>query len=233
MTLFAATDWSEVFRPEMSPLEILVRGTIVYIVLCLLMRVVLKRQSGKIALPDLLVFAIVAGVSRNGLVRNAYSITDGVGVIAVVLAWSYALDYLCFHFPLVHRLLHSPDVVPIRDGKVLDDNLRRELMTNEQLCSQLRQHGIEDPEQVAIAILEGSGHVSVIPKPTSNGRGDGMGTRAHDLAVRGEMVSLGERLRQDIAWHEGMIVRHQQTMADLRKMLKDSERGNRRSVESN
>jgi hypothetical protein len=48
------TDWSVLFRLEMSLPEILVRGTLVYIVLCLLLRIVLKRQAGRVSLSDLL-----------------------------------------------------------------------------------------------------------------------------------------------------------------------------------
>jgi uncharacterized membrane protein YcaP (DUF421 family) len=79
------TDWSGLFTPEMSIPEILIRGTLVYLALCILLRVILKRQAGKMSLSDLLVVAVVAGICRNPLVRNAYSIPDGIAVVAVVL----------------------------------------------------------------------------------------------------------------------------------------------------
>src|SRR3954452_11213099 len=127
------TDWQRLFVPKMSILEILVRGTLIYLALCLLLRVVLKRQAGKVSLSDLLVVSIVAGVCRNPLVRDAYSVTDGMLVVATVLAWGFALDWLSYHVPLIHSLLHSPPVPLVRDGQVLPENLRRELMTESQL----------------------------------------------------------------------------------------------------
>src|SRR5262245_17900694 len=123
------TDWGRVFAPEMSLPEVLVRGTLVYLALCLLLRVFLKRQAGKVSLSDLLVVALVAGVCRNPLVRDAYSVTDGVLVMLTVLAWSYAVDWLCYRSPLVHRLMHPPPVLLVRDGEILQENLRHELMT--------------------------------------------------------------------------------------------------------
>ncbi len=158
------TDWAQLFRLEMSLPEIVIRGTLVYITLCLLLRIVLKRQAGKVSMSDLLVVSIIAGVCRNPLVRDAYSIPDGLAVVVVVLAWSYALDWLSYHSSLAHRLMHPKPVVLIRDGTVLYANLRRELITENQLCCQLRQNGILDPAQVAEAVLEGSGHISVIKK---------------------------------------------------------------------
>jgi hypothetical protein len=121
-----------------------------------------------VSLSDLLVVSVVAGICRNPLVRDAYSIPDGIAVVAVVLAWSYALDWLSYHSSFAHKLVHPKPVLLIRDGRVLTDNLRRELMTESQLRAQLRKHGIQDPGQVAEAILESSGQVSVIKKPSES-----------------------------------------------------------------
>src|SRR4051812_4358444 len=94
------TDWGRLFAPEMSLPEIFIRGTLIYLAVCLLLRVFLKRQAGKMSLTDLLVVTIIAGVCRNPLVRDAYSITDGLLVVVTVLAWGYAADWLCYHSPL-------------------------------------------------------------------------------------------------------------------------------------
>lgn len=157
-------DWEKLFVPQMSLLEILIRGTFTYVVLCLLLRVVLKRQAGKVSMSDLLVVTIVAGVCRNPLIKDAYSITDGMLVVAVVLVWSYLLDWLSYRSPLIHSLLHSPPVALIRDGKVLHENLEAELMTETQLGSKLRRKGVREPAEVAEAWMEGDGHVTVIKK---------------------------------------------------------------------
>src|SRR4051812_49762845 len=112
MDFFWRTDWGRLFTPEMSLPEILIRGTVIYLALCLLLRVVLKRQAGKVALSDLLVVALVAGVCRNPLVRDTKSIPDGLAIVTTVLAWSYAVDWLSYRFRTVHRLMH-PQPVPL------------------------------------------------------------------------------------------------------------------------
>src|SRR5436190_22965573 len=94
MDYLLKVDWAALFVPKLSLLEILIRGVAIYVGLCLLLRVVLKRQAGKVSLSDLLVITLVAGVCRNPLVADAYSIPDGLGVVAVVLLSSYATDFL-------------------------------------------------------------------------------------------------------------------------------------------
>jgi uncharacterized membrane protein YcaP (DUF421 family) len=157
-------NWEDLFVPQMSLLEILIRGAVMYLSICVLLRVVLKRQAGKVSMSDLLVVSIIAGVCRNPLVKDAYSVTDGVLVIATVLGWSYFLDWLSYRFYFVHKLSHARAVPLIQEGKVLHENLEGELMTEEQLQCKLRRHGVRDPGEVAEAWMEGDGHVSVIKK---------------------------------------------------------------------
>lgn len=157
-------DWAKLVLPEMSPLELFVRGTFTYLGVCLLLRVVLKRQAGKVSLSDLLVVSIVGGVCRNPLIKDAYSLTDGFLVVVIVLLWSYLLDWASYRFPLIHHLLHPRPVLLIENGQVCRDKLARELMTESQLYSKLRRHGVREPSEVAQAWMEGDGHVSVIRK---------------------------------------------------------------------
>jgi uncharacterized membrane protein YcaP (DUF421 family) len=155
---------ARLFTPEMSLPEVAVRGTLVYVFLVLLFRVILRRQAGKVSLSDLLVVAIVAGVWRNPLVRDAYSVTDGMLVVLTVVAWSYGLDWLGYHIPMMRKLLHPNPIRLVQDGSVLEENLARDLMTESQLHSKLRREGISDVRQVGGAWIEGDGHVSVVPR---------------------------------------------------------------------
>ena len=156
------TDWIKIFVPQMSIPEILVRGTLGYLGVVILLRLVPRREAGKISLSDLLVVTIVAGVVRNPLVGSSDSVVDGFLVISVVLGWSFALDWLSYRSSLVHRLLHPRSVVVVRKGRVQEENLAGELMTREQLKAQLRQHGINRLSEVEEARVESDGRVSAI-----------------------------------------------------------------------
>jgi uncharacterized membrane protein YcaP (DUF421 family) len=164
MDSFFHVDWQRLLVPKLSLAEIVLRGVVIYVGLCLLLRIVLKRQAGRVALSDLLVVTLVAGVCRNPLVADAYSIPDGLSVVAVVLFSSFTADWLSYHSPVVHRVMHPPRVALVRDGEVDHANLRRELMTESQLRCQLRQRGVTDPADVAEAWIESSGEISVIKK---------------------------------------------------------------------
>jgi hypothetical protein len=126
----------------------------------------------------MLVIVLVAGVCRNPLVRDAYSIPDGLMVIAVILFWSFAADWLSYYSPWVHSLLHAPPIALIREGQVLRENLRKELLTEERLCAKLREHGVKNLGQVAEAYMEGDGRVSVLKKDDGSNPGPPAGSDA-------------------------------------------------------
>jgi uncharacterized membrane protein YcaP (DUF421 family) len=56
----------------------------------------------------------------------------------------------------------------VKDGKMLHDNMGKELLTQDELMSQLRQEGIHGISEVKAAYMEGDGHISVIPGRSSD-----------------------------------------------------------------
>lgn len=60
-------DWQNVLVPETPILEIVVRGTVVYLVLFALMRFVLKREAGAMSPSDLLIVVLIADAAQNAM----------------------------------------------------------------------------------------------------------------------------------------------------------------------
>ena len=166
--LFGLIDWQGIFTPKHSLLEMVVRGTIMYLVLFALMRLVLKRQAGGIGMTDVLVIVLLAEVAGNGFAAEYKSVVEGIVLIATILFWTYALQWLAYKFPVAERLLNPPTLTLIENGKMLRRNMRAELITQAELMAQLREEGIEDLSQVKHACMEADGMISFIKmKPRS------------------------------------------------------------------
>lgn len=157
-------DWGEVFRPSTPILEIVVRGSAMFLSLYVLMRVVGKREGGAHALTDLLVVVLIAEAAAHGMTGEATSVGDSVLLVCTVLFWSVLVDALAYRFPRLRRILKSAPTPLIVDGVINRRALRRELMEPDELMEELRLHGITDVGEVARAYLESNGMVSVIPK---------------------------------------------------------------------
>jgi uncharacterized membrane protein YcaP (DUF421 family) len=155
-------DWQELFVPAHPISEIILRGTITYIMLFLILRFLLKRQSGVIGIADLLVVVLIADAAQNAMASEYKSITEGAILVLTIVFWNYAVDWLGFRFPALQRLTRPPPLLLIKDGEMLFRNMRQEMITTEELNSQLRQQGVEHCSEVKRAYIEGDGRISII-----------------------------------------------------------------------
>ncbi len=161
-------DWRATFVPHAPLLETFVRGTIVYLVLFTLLRVVLKRQRGGFGMSDLLVLVLIADAAQNAMAGDYHSIPDGVLLVAVIIGWAFTLDWLGYRFPRIQRFVHPPPLPLYRHGRLHRENMRRENVTDDELASQLRAQGVRDLEEVEEILLEGDGDISVLRKDTQD-----------------------------------------------------------------
>jgi uncharacterized membrane protein YcaP (DUF421 family) len=155
-------DWQAVFGVGTPPLELLVRGSAMYLLLFLLFRVVIRRRVGAIGMADVLILVIVADAAQNGMSGEYRSVTEGAILIGTIVAWNVLIDWANYRFPTLRRWLEPPPLLLVRDGRLLHRNLRHEFVTEEELRSKLREKGVDDLRQVASAYMESDGNVSVI-----------------------------------------------------------------------
>jgi uncharacterized membrane protein YcaP (DUF421 family) len=155
-------EWGQLFALETSPLEILVRGSAMYLGILALLRVVQRREASTLGRTDLLVIVLLADAAQNGMAGDYKSIPEGLLLVGTLIGWSYALEWLGYHFPAIERLLEPPPLPLIRDGQLLWRNLRRELITEEEVRSQLRQQGVDDLSTVKRSYMEPDGQISVV-----------------------------------------------------------------------
>lgn len=161
--MFGSIDWARVFWFDTPILEIVVRGTVMYLSLFILLRIVLKRQAGSVGLPDILVIVLLADASQNGMAGEYQSVMDGILLVATIIFWSFALDWLDYRFPAFQRLLRPAPLPVIRDGRMLRRNMRKELVTEDELKSQLRLQGFAGVEDIKEGYMESDGEMSFIP----------------------------------------------------------------------
>src|SRR5688572_3427801 len=102
--MFSAVDWGRLLIPDTPLIEIVLRGTLMYLGLFVLMRVVLKRETGGLGMSDLLVTVLLSDAAQNGMADDYSSVPDGLLLVATIMAWSHALDWLGQRFPRFQRL---------------------------------------------------------------------------------------------------------------------------------
>ncbi|WP_437229497.1 DUF421 domain-containing protein [Planctomicrobium sp. SH661] len=161
MPEWLSVDWRALFVPTEPLPETIIRGTCTYLALFLLLRV-FRRQTGSVGAADLLVLILIADAAQNAMADNYSSITDGLLLVGTIIFWEYVIDWLAYHVKWFGKLVDREPLLVIEDGKIDEANLRQELMTRDDLLSQLRQKGVEHVSEVKKGFIEGDGHISVI-----------------------------------------------------------------------
>ncbi len=159
-----AIDWKSIFSPDVPLLEIVLRASVMYISLFVLLRIILKRQAGSLGITDLLLFTLLADASQNAMAGEYTSIVDGIVLVATIIFWNYAFDWLGFKYEWFSRLIDPKPLLLIKDGKLMRRNMRKELITEQEMISQLREQGVDDPAKVKEAYMESDGQFSVVQK---------------------------------------------------------------------
>ncbi|WP_439612752.1 DUF421 domain-containing protein [Reyranella sp.] len=164
MPWLSSIDWRSIFMPELGVAELLVRGVLMYSIVFVLLRLVLRRNVGGIGTMDVLVIVLVSELAGQGFLPDSRSIVDSAIVILVILSCSYTIEWLQYRFPAFERLTREPKLKLIEDGHLLRQNMRREFVTEEELMAQIREKGCEDCREIKAAYIEADGRISIIKR---------------------------------------------------------------------
>ena len=118
---------------------------------------------------DLLVIVLIADAVHNAMAGDYHSVPHSLLLGATLIFWSFALDWLTNHWRPFGRFFHPPPLPIVKQGQLLRGNMRKELLTEDDVMAQVRQHGLVDLSAVKQAYLESDGRISVIPCEASDG----------------------------------------------------------------
>lgn len=146
-------------------MEPVIRATIVYIVLLIIFRIAGKRSLSQITTFDLVLVLIISEVVQQAMVANDSSMLNAFLLVITLVGLNILISVIKQHSPAFSKLIDSVPVVLIENGKVHKDRMDRERVDEDDILESARElQGIERMDQIKYAVLERSGHVTVVPK---------------------------------------------------------------------
>jgi uncharacterized membrane protein YcaP (DUF421 family) len=150
------------FELEVNGLELVSRALLIYFALLVMMRIAGKRDVGQLSIFDLLVVLLIAeGVSSSIQGANE-SVTGGIIIAAVIMAANRLIAVAGDFIPAVSRFIEGTPTEIVRNGRMLRKNMHKESITEDELMTAIRSHGVDDVRKVQRAVLETDGTISVI-----------------------------------------------------------------------
>ncbi len=144
-------------------LDILLRSIGLFIVVFALTRAMGKKHPAKVTPFRFIIYTVLAAITALTMLNM---VNPGVGLtaLAVWFLLPFAGEYLATRSKWAHNLIYGRETVVIRQGKVLEENLRQARVNGEELLSELRSKNVFNLADVEFAVLEPTGDLNVLLK---------------------------------------------------------------------
>ena len=143
-------------------MDLVLRAIFVFGFLLLLTRVIGKRELSTLQPFDLILLIVVGDAVQQGLTQDDYSLTGAVLVVGTIAVLQVFVSWVAYRFPRSRPVLDGEPLIVVKDGDVIEANLRRERLTVEEIAEAARVQQIAHLSEVRFAILETSGQISFI-----------------------------------------------------------------------
>jgi uncharacterized membrane protein YcaP (DUF421 family) len=137
-------------------------AAVYYLGVVAVVRIAGKRLAGQTGTFDLVVLIQLATVLQRMALGD--SPAEGFTFLATVMACHIGLTRLSAGSSAVRRMLHGEPRTLVRDGLVLSEALEAENMSRDDLLAGLRKQGYASPDEIKLAVLEETGHLSAVAR---------------------------------------------------------------------
>jgi uncharacterized membrane protein YcaP (DUF421 family) len=139
------------------------RTVVVMVFLALGLRLLGKRQIGQMNLFDLALIMLLANAVQNAMTNGNGNLSVGiVSASALLIAGRTLTAFILRNPKLEKHVIGSPSIL-VNEGKFVKDHMKREHISEEQVLAAMRSHAICELSEVAMAVLEVDGTISIVP----------------------------------------------------------------------
>lgn len=142
-----------------------IRAVILYVAIIAAIRLMGKRQISELQTSELVVTLLISDIAAIPMQDSGQPLISGFLPIVILVMCELAVSGLMMKSGKFRRAVCGRPVIVVNDGKVDQRQLRRLRMTVEDLFVQLREKSVIQLSEVAYAIVETNGSMSVIKKP--------------------------------------------------------------------
>jgi uncharacterized membrane protein YcaP (DUF421 family) len=145
-------------------MDIVIRAAVAFLFILLLTRIVGRRELNTLEPFDLILLVTIGDLVQQGVTQNDFSVTGLTLAVGTIAVMTVVFSYLPWRFQVLRPVLEGEPVILIEDGNVIEKNLRRHRLTQEEIAAEARQQQIDSLDQIRWAVLETSGKISFIEK---------------------------------------------------------------------
>lgn len=143
-------------------MELPLRATAVFFFLWAVTRALGKRELAQMSAFELVLLITLGDLVQQGVTQEDYSVTGAFLAVGTLAFWVLVFGYIGFRFPSTRRVIEGESVLVVRNGRPLDEAMKTERLTLDEVLEAAREQGIKDLDQVEVAILDPDGKFAFI-----------------------------------------------------------------------
>ena len=143
-------------------MEIIARATVMYFFLWLVARGTGKRQLSEMTAFELILLVTLGDLVQQGVTQEDMSLTGAMLAVGTMTVWVVLFSFVEWRFPRTRPLVEGVPVVVVQDGQPVEEVLRLERVTMDELREGARNQGIPDLGDIRLGVLEPDGKFSFI-----------------------------------------------------------------------
>ncbi|MBA3734076.1 MAG: DUF421 domain-containing protein [Actinobacteria bacterium] len=145
-------------------MDIVARAFVAFVVILFLTRMVGRRELSSLEPFDLILLVTIGDLVQQGVTQNDFSLTGMVLALGTIAVLTVFFSYLPWRFQVLRPVLEGVPAILVEDGKVVEKNLKRNRVTQEEVASAARLQNIPSMSDVRFAVLETNGQISFVKK---------------------------------------------------------------------
>ncbi len=149
-------------------MDLVLRAAVVYVFLFLVTRLVGRRELSGLEPFDLILIVIIGDLVQQAITQTDASVTGAFLVVATLALLTVVSSFLSYRFRRMRPLLEGRPLLLVENGVPIDENMKRERITIEEIEAAARLQNIASLSEVRWAILETGGQISFIRREGSS-----------------------------------------------------------------
>lgn len=133
----------------------------IYMFILLAIRFFGKREMSQLSVIDFVFILLLANSVQNAMVLGDNSFVGGIVAAGALFLINYLIKYIIRLNANVAKFIIGEPIMLIYEGKLIEINLKRADLSNDEIMVAIREHGVSRVEDVTLAILEVDGNISV------------------------------------------------------------------------
>lgn len=151
----------------MELVTVLLRTIFIYFFVLLIMRLMGKREIGKLSVFDLVVSIMIAELAVVSIEDTDVTLIKGMAPIVTLMLTQVFMSFISLKSSKIRDFLEGTPSILIKNGEIQEKEMAKHRYNMADLLLQLRDRNVQSVADVEFAILETSGKLSVIPKESN------------------------------------------------------------------